>query len=112
MVDRPFPRKADQFLTRPSTEFVISIVTAWEITLKPKLGHTPDDLERAIQEIGATLLPIKFAHLDALTRLPFYEHHKDPFDRILIAQALAERLPVVSSDMNFKEYKGLQVIWD
>ena len=112
MNNRPIPRYVRRLMEETTTELFISIVSAWEIVMKMKLGHTVADVEQAIRGVDATLLPIKFTHLDALSGLPFYEHHKDPFDRMLIAQALAEGLPIVSSDMNFEAYTGLQIIWD
>jgi PIN domain nuclease of toxin-antitoxin system len=80
--------------------------------MKPKLGLTATDVEVAIGEIPAALLPIKFRHLDELAHLPSYEHHRDPFDRMLIAQALAEDLAVITSDMRFSAYKRLHILWD
>jgi PIN domain nuclease of toxin-antitoxin system len=106
------PRSVERVLTRRDTECVVSIVTGWEIIMKPKLGLTPTEVEAAIGEIPAVLLPIKFKHLNELSHLPPYEHHRDPFDRMLIAQALAEDLAIISSDARFAAYKRLQVLWD
>lgn len=112
MNDRPLPRTVERLLTKQSTEIVVSIVTGWEIVMKPKLQRSAADIEAAIQEMGAVLLPIKFRHLNEFSNLPFHENHKDPFDRMLIAQALAEDLSVATSDMRFAEYKGLRTVWD
>jgi PIN domain nuclease of toxin-antitoxin system len=106
------PRPTERLLTKSTTEKVISIVTAWEIVLKPKLGRTAANVEEGIKKMGAALLPIKFSHLDKLENLPFRDDHKDPFDRILIAQALAEDLYLVTSDARFSSYKSLKVLWD
>ena len=54
------------------------------------------------------LLGITYAHLRALDDLP--QHHRDPFDRLLIAQALAERIPIATADRHFAAY-GVQIIW-
>ena len=108
----PFPRTVERLLTRPGTEFIVSIVTGWEIVMKPKLDRSAEDVETAIEEMGAVLLPIKFKHLNRLSHLPLKENHKDPFDRLLIAQALAEDLSIVTSDTHFAGYKGLRVLWD
>lgn len=99
-------------MARPDTEFVVSIVTGWEIVLKPKLERSAADVEAAVTAIGAVLLPIRFGHLAALSNLPFHDDHRDPFDRMLIAQALAEDLPIVSGDTRFTGYKRLRVFWD
>jgi PIN domain nuclease of toxin-antitoxin system len=112
MNDKPLPRAVERLLMKQGTELSISIVTGWEIILKPKLQRSAADVEAAIQEMGAVLLPIKFNHLNEFSNLPFYENHKDPFDRMLIAQALAENLPIATSDTRFAGYKGLRTLWD
>jgi PIN domain nuclease of toxin-antitoxin system len=73
--------------------------------MKPKLGLTATDIDAAIGEIPAARLPIKFKHLNELSHLPSYEHHRDSFDGMLIAQALAEDLAIISSDTRFTGYK-------
>jgi PIN domain nuclease of toxin-antitoxin system len=80
--------------------------------MKPKLGLTATDIEGAIGEIPAALLPLKFKHLNELSELPFHENHRDPFDRMLIAQALAENLTMITSDTRFTGYNRLDVVWD
>jgi PIN domain nuclease of toxin-antitoxin system len=112
MTGRPLPRTVERLLTKQSTELVVSIVTGWEIVMKPKLQGSAADIEAAIQEMGAVLLPIKFKHLNELAGMPFYEDHKEPFDRMLIAQALAEDLSIATSDTRFARYKGLRTLWD
>ena len=112
MTGRPLPRTVERLLTKQSTELVVSIVTGWEIVMKPQLQRSAAEIEAAIQEMGAVLLPIKFKHLNELSGMPFYEDHKEPFDRMLIAQALAEDLPIATSDTRFAGYKGLRTLWD
>ena len=112
MADSPLPRSVERALSRRETECLVSIVTGWEIVMKAKLGVSAADVEAAIDEMGAALLPIKFRHLNELSHLPFYEDHRDPFDRMLIAQALAEDVSIVTSDMRFANYKRLRVLWD
>ena len=80
--------------------------------MKPKIGMSIADIETGIGNLRAVLLPIKFAHLDELSRLPMFENHRDPFDRMLIAQAISEDVSIVSSDMRFDAYKRLRVLWD
>ena len=80
--------------------------------MKPTLELTPAWAEAAMTSMGASLLPIRFSHLDELSKLPFRADHKDPFDRMLIAQALAEDLAIVSGDTRFTSYNRLRVIWD
>jgi PIN domain nuclease of toxin-antitoxin system len=112
MNDSPLPRAVERLLMRSSTELTVSIVTGWEIVMKPKLDRSVMDVEAAIEEMGAVLLPIKFKHLNELSHLPVYEEHRDPFDRMLIAQAFAEGLSIVTNNMRFTGYKGLRVLWD
>jgi PIN domain nuclease of toxin-antitoxin system len=78
---------------RPENQILVSSVTSWEISLKHTLGRLefPLDLfDEMIQRVGFEALPIQPAHGIAAGRLP--RHHRDPFDRILIAQALTEDL--------------------
>lgn len=112
MAGSPLPRPIERVLSKRETECLVSIVTGWEIVMKPKLGVSPADIEAAIGEMGATLLPIRFNHLNELSHLPFYEDHRDPFDRMLIAQALGENVSIVTSDTRFDNYKRLRVLWD
>lgn len=112
MAGSALPRPVTRVIASRATQRIVSIVTSWEIILKPKLGRSATDVEAAIGEMGATLLPIKFKHLDELSHLPFYDNHRDPFDRLLIAQALAEDASIISSDMRFAGYKRLRVLWD
>jgi PIN domain nuclease of toxin-antitoxin system len=109
---RPLPRSVERLLKRPQTECLVSIVTGWEVVMKSTLHLRAADVEAGINEMGAAILPIRFAHLNELYSLPFYENHRDPFDRMLIAQALAEDVSIISSDMRFHDYKRLRIVWD
>ena len=92
----------------PSVVLYLSLVSLWEIQIKSDLGKMP--LPLPLMEIirsqearhGLQLLPILPAHIYALGTLP--PHHKDPFDRLLIAQALAEGLSIASVDSVFSSY--------
>jgi len=112
MGGRLLTRPVERALNGKDTERFVSIVTAFEIAIKPSLGLSTTDVEAGIAAMAATLLPIKFQHLDELSRLPLYTNHRDPFDRLLIAQAIAEDLSIVSSEMRFGNYKRLRVLWD
>jgi PIN domain nuclease of toxin-antitoxin system len=83
---------------------VVSAASAWEISIKKALGTlaAPDDLEQQVRAGGFTALPISLAHGIAAGQLP--RHHEDPFDRMLIAQAFAEGLTIVTRDKRFNEY--------
>jgi len=67
-----------------------------------------DKLNSLIWENSFELLPIKFEHSKELINLPF--HHKDPFDRMIISQAIVEKMPIISKDDNFKNYE-IKQIW-
>jgi PIN domain nuclease of toxin-antitoxin system len=88
----------------PANFVAVSAVSAWEISIKKALGKlaAPDDLERQIQAGGFTPLPVTIAHGIAAGQLA--RHHDDPFDRMLIAQALAEGLTIVTRDKRFSDY--------
>jgi PIN domain nuclease of toxin-antitoxin system len=92
-------------------EVLVSVASLWEIAIKKALGklEAPDDLPPRVQQLGFELLPIEVEHAWAVRRLP--RHHGDPFDRLLIAQARVERLPILSSDPAFADY-DVRVIWD
>jgi PIN domain nuclease of toxin-antitoxin system len=83
---------------------VVSAASAWEISIKKALGKltAPDDLEHQIHTGGFVPLPISITHGIAAGQLA--RHHEDPFDRVLIAQALAEGLTIVTRDKRFDAY--------
>ena len=87
-----------------------SVVSVWEIVIKKALGklEAPDDLQRAITMTGLTPLLITVNHALAVRELPQYEDHKDPFDRLLVAQAKVEGL-IITRDENLKRY-GIPIL--
>jgi PIN domain nuclease of toxin-antitoxin system len=74
-----------------------------------KLAVTVELLNQIMQDLRLTTVSFEPRHANRLFNLPV--HHRDPFDRMLIATALVEGCPIISSDREFKSYKGLQVIW-
>jgi PIN domain nuclease of toxin-antitoxin system len=89
---------------------LVSVASAWEIEIKKALGRleAPEDLEAALESAGFLKRLVTFADVRHLAALP--AHHKDPFDRILVAQAMAEGAPLVSGDPRISRYP-IQVIW-
>jgi PIN domain nuclease of toxin-antitoxin system len=87
----------------------VSVVSAWEASVKISLGKLviPGSLSDAAEESEFSKLPLTFEHAWALKDLPL--HHRDPFDRMLIVQALIERLTVVTADSKFEPY-GVDLI--
>jgi PIN domain nuclease of toxin-antitoxin system len=82
----------------------VSVVSPWEISIKTSRGNLPrlDDLEPQLTEMSFDLLPITLRHTKGVELLP--HHHGDPFDRMLIAQAQAESLTLVTSDRTMRRY--------
>ena len=101
-------------LQDPANELVLSAATVWEIAIKLGLGKLALSLpyrqwmNQAIADLGLALLPITVEYADAQAALPW--HHRDPFDRLLIAQALTEGIPIVSADAVFDPY-GVTRVW-
>jgi PIN domain nuclease of toxin-antitoxin system len=91
-------------------EPVVSAVTLWEAAIKRGLGKldAPDDLLIQLERAGVELLPITARHADLVASLPL--HHRDPFDRLLVAQATIERLPLVSHDKSLRRY-DIEIVW-
>ncbi|MCC5841010.1 MAG: type II toxin-antitoxin system VapC family toxin [Opitutales bacterium] len=94
----------------PRNAIFVSAVTAVEISIKVALGKldAPDDLEDEIRLRGFSHLPLLYRHGVRLRSLP--AHHADPFDRMLIAQAIDERLRIITHDRKFAEYP-IEVVW-
>ncbi len=88
----------------------LSAVVAWEIAIKKALGKldAPDDLEEVMAVSGFLPLPITIPHVLAIQALP--PHHRDPFDRMLIAQALHEGLHLLSRDPEIRKYPTMQIV--
>ena len=93
----------------PGIEIHLSLVSIWEIAIKSTLGRGLELPRPFVQFIDVVLqnydfkvLEISISHLKRVSELPL--HHRDPFDRLLIAQSLAEDLPIISSDSVFDRY--------
>ncbi len=96
-----------------SNKCFLSIASVWEIAIKSSLNKLDlrgdfDQIAQFLNENDIELLPITFAHVQELVRLNFY--HRDPFDRIIIAQAIIENLAIATKDSIFKKY-GVDIIW-
>jgi PIN domain nuclease of toxin-antitoxin system len=107
-----FTPKVQRLLEDPGTVRMVSPVSFNEIAIKANKGIAPlmrHHIEKLIVDLDLTVLPLTAEHAFRLFGLP--AHHNDPFDRILIATALAEDIPIVARDREFKKYKGLRVIW-
>lgn len=112
--DDKLPEALAQTIENPDNECRISMASYWEMAIKLSLGKLKLDV--GLQELydiighsGILPLPIDPYHLLVSASLPF--HHRDPFDRIMIAQSVYENLPIISKDGAFKQY-DVDVIWD
>lgn len=108
------PTLADEAIRNPDNTIWLSAASAWEITIKAGLGklRLPDRAARFVEAQrkvnGFGWLPIEPAALDTLQDLPF--HHRDPFDRLLIAQAISLGHTLTSADQVFADY-AVQRLW-
>lgn len=99
---------ASELLEDTRHEPLLSVASLWEMAIKISIGKLERDhtiAELVTQKLvpsGIALLPILPAHLDIVATLPF--HHRDPFDRLMVAQCLSEGLPIVSRDGIFDSY--------
>lgn len=106
-------KKSRALVVSVENELILSAVSAWEIAIKYGLGRLQlpeppaDYISRLMTRTGVTPLTIQHRHALHVATLP--DHHRDPFDRLLIAQALLEELPVLSSARIFRRY-GVEMI--
>jgi len=106
--------RARRLIEDGGNEILVSAASAWEIATKVRLGKLPTgeeliaDFEGYLAQLGCDALPISLEHALRAGRLP--GEHRDPFDRMLIAQAQTEDLPIVSNDRIFDAY-GVRRIW-
>lgn len=105
-----------QLIENIENERWVSIASLWEMSIKASIGKLklnltfPEIIRNHINDNAMTLLHIKPEHLEIVRSLPF--HHKDPFDRLIIAQSQWENIPVLSCDEVFDDYADMQRIWD
>lgn len=97
------PRARD-LIANAKNQIYVSAATAWEISIKKSIGklNAPDDLDAIAEEEGFEKLPISFFHGERAGDLP--QHHRDPFDRMLVAQSQAEGLEIITADSTIPSY--------
>jgi PIN domain nuclease of toxin-antitoxin system len=105
--------RARRTIASPQNEVIVSAASAWELAIKTKIGKLNaqpllDRFDEYLTEQGFLGLPITLGH--AVRAGSLVAHHKDPFDRMLVAQAQAENLPLISNDPVFDSY-GVRRIW-
>jgi PIN domain nuclease of toxin-antitoxin system len=102
--DPQLGEKAREYIADAGNQVYVSAVSNWEISIKKAINklEAPNDMDSIIENRGFLKLPVSNFHGDMAGELPF--HHKDPFDRMLIAQAQCESLVIVSKDGLFSNY--------
>jgi PIN domain nuclease of toxin-antitoxin system len=105
-------RFALELIDDPETIRLISSVSIIEIAVKYAIGKLDMDegaVREAIRDLRLTELPFEPRHAFKIFSLPL--HHRDPFDRMILATAVAEKLPIVTGDRIFRRYSEIKVIW-
>jgi PIN domain nuclease of toxin-antitoxin system len=97
--------QSKQIISNPNNLIFVSAVNTWEITIKKSLGklNVPGNLEEIILQCGFDVLPIAIKHTLFIENLD--KHHDDPFDRLLISQAIIENLTIITRDEKIIKYK-------
>ena len=111
--DNQLPTSIKDTIAATSNKCFLSIASLWEIAIKSSLNKLElqgdfNQIANFLNDNDIELLPITFEHIQRLLQLDFY--HRDPFDRIIIAQALTENLTIATKDSIFNEY-GVKIIW-
>lgn len=104
--------ESSDLIADPDNEVLVSIASLWEIAIKLSKGKLAisksiDDVVAHIEGSTSLLFAIEPEHLIHVASLPF--HHRDPFDRLIIAQSLVENIPILTSDSNFAVY-GVELL--
>ncbi len=97
-----------------SDQLYVSIISFWEIGIKQAIGKidieaSAVDIENACKDLKISLLPLKCNYIDAMKILPLI--HRDPFDRIIIAQAIVEDMILITKDKTIPLYKEVKTLW-
>jgi PIN domain nuclease of toxin-antitoxin system len=113
IIDSPrLSKAARSAIAEPRNSVVASIISGYEIAYKQRLGklpaEIPDDLSKAMRDARVRAQPLTLDHMIAAGRLP--GPHRDPWDRLIMAQAMADGLTVVTIDRVFRDY-GVPVCW-
>jgi PIN domain nuclease of toxin-antitoxin system len=106
--------RAQEILSDDNNQLYLSVASLWEVTIKLNIGklkipHTIDELYNLLDLFNVELINISQSDLEQYLTLPL--HHRDPFDRILIAQAIERSLILVSADRSFGSY-SVQQLWE
>ena len=110
LAGEPVGAEAERHLSDTTNRVLLSAAVVWEVAIKRSLGKldAPGDLVEVLTEAGAAPAPITLEHAAAVEHLP--PHHRDPFDRLLVAQATVEKAAIVSAGPELRAY-DVPVIW-
>lgn len=103
-------------IENPDHTMFVSHFSLLEMAIKLKLGKLPEfivSIEYITQQLstdGFTILPLTNNHIFSYQSIPFFEEHRDPFDRFLLATALSEKIPIISADEKFLPYSPLIMV--
>lgn len=109
--DRRLQARARAPIEDPTNRIFVSMASLWETAIKFGLRRViadPEELRDAAERDGFSLLPIEARHCTAVARLP--QHHSDPFDRMLVAQALVEPLRLITHDAQLARYSDTVIV--
>jgi PIN domain nuclease of toxin-antitoxin system len=112
--DPQLSERARNILESGHNELFVSVVSLWEILVKVQIGKLPLPrpagryLQQQLAAAAMQVLPVAFSHVLQLEQLPL--HHRDPFDRLLVAQSIDEDLPILTADPALKSYPA-KLIW-
>jgi PIN domain nuclease of toxin-antitoxin system len=107
--DARMPSRSMEIMDSAEAVYVSS-VTLWEIAIKVRIGKMqadPEELVRRMDESGLIELPVRFTHAVEMAKLPLL--HRDPFDRMLVAQAISESLFLITADNQLPQYSNLVI---
>jgi PIN domain nuclease of toxin-antitoxin system len=105
---------AQTLMADPANQLFLSRASLWEIGIKVSVGKLTLPapyltlIPQKLQQLGMQILEIQHHHIGAVIGLPF--HHKDPFDRMMVAQSMVEQMPILSVDPGFDLY-SIQRVW-
>ena len=116
--DEKLSEKAKAAIKNPDNEVYVSIVSYWEISLKYTLGKlelekiTPEELPQKAKDISIETLGLSEEEVSTFYQLPRLKH-RDPFDRLIIWQAIKQDITLISKDKPVREYRdfGLEILW-
>ena len=111
-------KKVEKLIQDPTNQVFVSVISFWEISLKFNIGKlelintSPETLTEIAEEMGIEILDVKSDEAASFYKLPRLAH-KDPFDRMVIWQAILRKMMLISSDREFRQYRqyGLRLVW-